>query len=232
MTGTPPCPQVYRAINRITAAFAADGIAKTRVNLVDQYQYRSIDDVLNRLAPLLTRHRLCVLPRVVGRDEQAVRGDFDTVLASVRLEVEFDLVSARDGSRHTVRAWGEALDASDKGTAKAMSAAFKAAMIQVFCIPVSNDDADRTRHRRRGSHAEPVEGWACWCDALERQISNCDSKAALDRLTSDNSSLLQSLQRDQAERYRWVGERFTARLQDLGQPGRPTVSPTDIAVDA
>ena len=46
-------PEVYRAINAVTAALAGDGIAKSRTNAIELYQYRSIDDVLNRLAPLI-----------------------------------------------------------------------------------------------------------------------------------------------------------------------------------
>ena len=42
-------PEVYRAINAVTAALAGDGIPKTRTNPIELYQYRSIDDVLNRL---------------------------------------------------------------------------------------------------------------------------------------------------------------------------------------
>ena len=66
---SPPArpPKVYQAINAITAEFARDGIPKAHINVRDQYQYRSIDDVLNRLGPLLARHRLCILPRVLER---------------------------------------------------------------------------------------------------------------------------------------------------------------------
>ena len=60
-------PSIYGAINAVTAELAGSGIAKNRTNLVEGYKYRSIDDVLNRLAPLLAKHRLCVLPRVVDR---------------------------------------------------------------------------------------------------------------------------------------------------------------------
>ena len=75
-------------------------------------------------------------------------------------------MSADDGSRHSVEAFGEALDGGDKGTAKAMSAAYKSAMVQTFCIPVAeNDDADAASHRLAAArtHApEPVQGWAQW----------------------------------------------------------------------
>lgn len=61
-------PAVYAAINAVSAELAQSGIAKTRTNLVDDYKYRSIDDLLDRLAPLLAKHRLCILPRVLERE--------------------------------------------------------------------------------------------------------------------------------------------------------------------
>ncbi|GGE03065.1 hypothetical protein GCM10011515_23340 [Tsuneonella deserti] len=59
--------RVYSAITAVAGALACDGVAKTRLNTRDQYLYRSIDDVLERLAPLLAQNRLCILPRVHER---------------------------------------------------------------------------------------------------------------------------------------------------------------------
>ena len=56
-------PFVYAAINAVSAELSRTGIAKIHVNHADDYKYRSIDDLLDRLAPLLARHRLCVLSR-------------------------------------------------------------------------------------------------------------------------------------------------------------------------
>ena len=91
-------PHVYQAINQIVRAFSKSGIAKGHTNAVEQYQYRSIDDVMNRLGPLLARCGLCVLPRVLRRESEDRAGDAGALLVSVRLLVAFDLVSARDGS--------------------------------------------------------------------------------------------------------------------------------------
>ena len=66
-------PSVYAAINAVLASLRAKGIAKNRTNAIDDYKYRSIDDVLDRLAPLLSKHRLCVLPRVVERTVDRAR---------------------------------------------------------------------------------------------------------------------------------------------------------------
>ena len=113
------------------------GIAKRHRNERDDYRYRSIDDVVIRLSPLLAKHKLCVLPRVLERTSAERAGDGDLLLVSVTLRIAFDLVSSADGSSHTIEAFGEALDACDKATAKAMSSAYKYALLQAFCVPVA-----------------------------------------------------------------------------------------------
>lgn len=212
------CPQVYRAINRITADFAKVGVAKAHVNLVDQYQYRSIDDVMNRLGPLLARHRLCVLPRVLKRHCSDREGELGALLVSVRLLVAFDVVSARDGSRHTVQTWGEALDPGDKGTAKAMSAAFKYAMLEMFCVPVSSEDADAQSIKLAKPQAilEPPQGWQAWAEDIITLINGCESKDALERVRTTQSRSIAALRRERPDLYQAVGERFTLRMRELG----------------
>jgi hypothetical protein len=154
--------QVYRAINAVAGDLAEAGIPKTHSNEAEGYEYRLIDDVLNRLAPLLAKHRLCVLPRVLRRTASHQRGDQGMSLTMVELEVAFDFISANDGSKHSIKVYAEALDGADKATAKATAAAFKTAMIQSLCIPApGNDDADRQTPRlaRQVHGPEPVQGW-------------------------------------------------------------------------
>src|SRR5690606_17937912 len=63
------------------------------------------------------------------------------------VEAEFDLICSEDGSKFTIRTFGEAMDSADKATNKAMSAAYKYAAMQAFCIPTEGDnDADATTH--------------------------------------------------------------------------------------
>jgi hypothetical protein len=65
----------------------------------------------------------------------------------VTVDVEFDFVSAEDGTKHTVKTFGEAMDSGDKATNKAMSAAYKYACFQAFSIPTESDnDADAHTH--------------------------------------------------------------------------------------
>ena len=208
-------PQVYKAITAISAELSGVGIAKRNRNERDDYRYRSIDDVLNRLSPLLAKHKLCVLPRVLERNSADRLGDGDLLLVGVTLRIAFDLVSSADGSSHTVEAFGEALDASDKATAKAMSSAYKHAMLQAFCVPVAQiDDTDASSHRlKRGrSHErEPVEGWAMWTSGIIDIIESCATQEALERLQERQRPLLKAVSREKPDLYAQLGAAFAKR---------------------
>lgn len=139
---------VYKAINAVQAELAKTGILKSRRNTQGTgYNFRGIDDVYNAIAPLLAQHGLCILPRILARtcdERQTQKGG---AIFYVTVEAEFDLVCAEDGSKHTVRTFGEAMDMSDKATNKAMSAAYKYAAFQTFAIPTEADnDADAHTH--------------------------------------------------------------------------------------
>lgn len=225
-------PSVYGAITAITAELAGAGIPKSRFNEVEEYKYRSIDDVLNRLAPLLAKHRLCALPKVRKRQATERLGENLQLLTHVALRVSFTLVSADDGSSHSVEAYGEALDGGDKATAKAMSAAYKSAMVQAFCIPVADlEDADATSHKlvARTHLPEPVQGWEQWARDIEDIVAVCESEQAIDTVQERNREPLKAISRERAELYRELGERFTARrhllrTRSTGAPAKPKKS--------
>lgn len=145
------CAQVYVAIHEVMAELCKRGIAKDNnhvQNGVVKYKFRGIDDIYNTLCGILVDKKLLMLPRAQERTVAERESKGGGALFYTCLRVEFDLVSAIDGSKHTVCQFGEAMDSSDKSTNKAASAAYKYAAIQVFCIPTEGeDDADSTGHQ-------------------------------------------------------------------------------------
>lgn len=140
---------VYAKIAAVQGSLAKHGIGKNRRNNSPggNYAFRGIDDVYNALAPLLAENGLCVLPRILSREIVERKSAKGNPLFFVTVEAEFDFVSADDGSKHTTRTFGEAMDSSDKATNKAMSAAYKYAAFMTFAIPTEGDnDADATTH--------------------------------------------------------------------------------------
>jgi len=148
---------VYKAINKVQAALAKSGITKDRRNQQQGYNFRGIDDVYNVLSPLLSEHGLCILPRMLSRqceERQTAKGG---TLFYVTVEAEFDFVCAEDGSKHTIKTYGEAMDSGDKATNKAMSAAYKYAAFQAFAIPTEGDnDADAHTHELSAKRSPDV----------------------------------------------------------------------------
>lgn len=140
--------KVYSAINNVQKDLCKEGISKSRRNTQGNgYNFRGIDDVYNAVSPLLAQHGLCILPRVLSRACEERSSKSGGALFYVTVEAEFDFVCAEDGSKHTVKTFGEAMDSGDKATNKAMSAAYKYAAFQAFAIPTEGDnDADAQTH--------------------------------------------------------------------------------------
>lgn len=153
-------PKVYAAIAEVMGELAKVGIGKNNRNTQQNYKFRGIDDVYNALAPLLAKTKLLILPRVLKREVTERETKNGGVLFYVVLDAEFDFVSAVDASKHTVRMVGEAMDSGDKASNKAMSAAYKYACMEAFCIPTEGDnDADATTHEVASRHSPRPDGW-------------------------------------------------------------------------
>lgn len=133
--------EVYKAISAVQKALSERGIGKERKNQQGAgYNFRGIDDVYNAVTPLLVKHGLCVIPRVVSQKTTDRVSNKGSILIYATVEVEFDFVSVLDGSHHLVKTYGEAMDSGDKATNKAMSAAYKYAAIMTFGIPTEGDN--------------------------------------------------------------------------------------------
>ncbi len=153
--------EVYKAINKVQAKLSEVGIAKDSKNEAQKFMFRSIDQIYNTISGLVAEAQLCILPRMIARTVEERTNKSGTALFYVTVEAEFDLVSAADGSKHTVKTFGEAMDSGDKATNKAMSAAYKYACIQTFCIPTEGDnDADATTHevqKKQPINTQPID---------------------------------------------------------------------------
>jgi len=111
-----------------------------------KFKYRGIDDALNAISPILTRHGCHVTVRVLetklkhtltAKEDGFPRDDFHCTLM---LEVAF---YGPDGSVVINCVAGEGIDyGSDKATNKAMSAAMKYALFFGLIIPVHADEVD------------------------------------------------------------------------------------------
>lgn len=123
---------IYKAITAVMEEVGAVG--KNNVNESQKYKFRGIDDVMNALHPVMSKHKVFCTPTVldVTREERQNRQGNTLVYSVATVKYTFYTV---DGSSVETVVVGEAMDSGDKSLNKALSAAFKYSCFQTFCIP-------------------------------------------------------------------------------------------------
>lgn len=132
---------IFEAISGVMRDIGA--IQKNDTNPFDKYKYRGIDAVYNAVQPALIKNGVFIVPQLVSI-EQAERlskkGD-PQIHSKVRVRY---VLYATDGTSIEAEFPGEAIDRSDKSVNKAMTAAFKYMVFELFCIPTDDiSDADK-----------------------------------------------------------------------------------------
>lgn len=123
---------IYSAIHAVLADVGAVG--KDATNTFDKYKYRSIEAVMNAMHPAMAKHGVFVTPEVleVTRDERTSKDGKAMIYSVAKVRYTFWTL---DGSSVSAVVCGEGMDRGDKSLNKAMSAAFKYALFQTFCLP-------------------------------------------------------------------------------------------------
>lgn len=117
-------------------------VTKGDFNTYDKYKFRGIDAVMNALNPAMRKNGIFVVPEVLEHRQDERQSQKGGLMIYTTCKVKYTFY-AKDGSSLDAVVVGEAMDRSDKSTNKAMSAAFKYACFQTFCIPTEEmQDAD------------------------------------------------------------------------------------------
>jgi hypothetical protein len=143
---------IAQALSEIMKAVGA--IAKKDKNTSQGFNFRGIDSVVNAVSPALQKFGVVVVPSVEEYEYQTVEiGRNRTAMGHVKVKVTYTFIGANgDSIKATVV--GEAMDSGDKATAKAMSVAFRTALLQSLSLPT--DEVDPDAHSYERSSAEDV----------------------------------------------------------------------------
>ena len=134
---------IFETIDLIMKEIPA--IGKTKQNTKQNYKFRGIDDVMNKLQPIFAKYKLFVVPEVLEQTrEERKTSTGGTLLYSI-CKIKYTFY-AEDGSHVEATVIGEGMDSGDKASNKAMAIAFKYALFQVFCIPTEElKDPDKEK---------------------------------------------------------------------------------------
>lgn len=118
-------------------------VSKEGLNSAQNYRFRGIEQMYAAAHPALIANGVFVAPKVIDTKVESYTNDKGRVAHRVMLTIDH-VFYAEDGSFVSVVTVGEGLDTSDKASNKAMSAAMKYALIELFCVP-TEDVADSDR---------------------------------------------------------------------------------------
>lgn len=130
-------------------------VAKRDKNSHGGYIFRGVDAVVNAVGPELRDVGVIVVPLVEDSSYATVEvGKNRTQMGHAQVTVTYRFYGP-DGSHIDCRVPGEAMDSGDKAMSKAMSVAFRTALIQALCLPTDEPDPDGISYER--SAAKTVE---------------------------------------------------------------------------
>ena len=182
-------PSVIEALSAVMDD--VQSVRKDSRNQQQNFNFRGIDAVMNAVGPALRKHGVVIVPETVDarhRDAQTTGGKAAreaTVVVTYR-------AYGPAGDSIAIQAPGESLDAGDKATPKAMSVAYRTALLQALTIPTDDPDPDASVYQRERPQpaAMPsdldVQKGRVWRLALGRWGSKDEARDGLTDYASDH----------------------------------------------
>lgn len=136
---------IYQALSEVMADVGH--VAKRDVNQHQRFHFRGIDAVVNAVGPVLRKHGVIVTPNVEHVTYDTVQTSTGKPATACRVLATYTFYAA-DGSSIDTRVAAEAWDAGDKAAPKAMSVAFRTALLQALALPTDEPDPDSQTYVR------------------------------------------------------------------------------------
>lgn len=165
---------VYTSIANAAAEVGAVGKHGKMQAGPAKYNYRTLDDLIDTVHPILAKHKITFTPNtinIIDTMEKTTRSG--SVQYHIRALVTYRIYGA-DGDWIEATILAEGTDTGDKAANKMMSAAYKYALGQVLSIPFTMEDQDATL-------SEPI--------APEKQVVITTFNEAMDSIQHSAGSL-------------------------------------------
>lgn len=130
-------------------------VAKRDRNESQRFNFRGIDAVVNAVGPALRTHDVVVMPHVEDFNYGTVTSSGGKPMGHVTVKVRYRFTGPA-GDHIDCVVMGEAMDIGDKATPKAMSVAFRTALLQALALPTDDPDPD-SQNYERSSAPEPAK---------------------------------------------------------------------------
>lgn len=179
-------PTVVEAITAVKDEVGAVG--KDGRNKQQGYNFRGVDAVVNAISRALITHGVVVAPVATSPHHGVIEaGQNRTPMSHCTVTVTYRFHGPA-GDHIDVMVPGEAMDSGDKATPKAMSVAYRTALLQTLTLPTDEPDPDSHSYERSVPQQgqpqweqpppEPVTDQA-WATKFEQRVGDATSEGVL-----------------------------------------------------
>lgn len=161
-------PTVVEALSAVMHDVQAVG--KAQRNLQQGYVFRGIDAVVNAVGPAFRQHGIVPTPYKSEAKYRDVLTNTGKPSRECTVSVTYRFYGPA-GDFIEAEVPGESMDFGDKGAPKAMSVAYRIALLQVLCIPTDEPDPDSQSYEREREQERPV------VEATAEQVAKFDELA-------------------------------------------------------
>lgn len=145
-------PSIQQALNDAMQQIGA--VKKDGRNTHQNFNFRGIDATVNAVSPALQKHGIVVTPELQSLNRGSMQTARGAAMNQIDVIVKYTFTGpAGDTISATVP--GEAFDSGDKATAKAMSVAFRIALLQSLALPTDDPDPDADSYDAQPAHQQP-----------------------------------------------------------------------------
>lgn len=170
-------PTVVEAM--LAAMAEVQAVGKAQRNTEQNYNFRGIDAVVNAVGPAFRNHGILPIPLKSTANYRDVLTSRGKPSRECTVTVTYRFYGPA-GDFIDAEVPGESMDFGDKGTAKAMSVAYRILLLQSLCIPTDDVDPDTHSYERAVDErpAEPVTDPE-WLSQAEASLASAASLEAL-----------------------------------------------------
>jgi hypothetical protein len=179
-------PTIFEAFAAAMAEVQA--VRKGDRNQQQGYSFRGIDAVVNAVGPVFRKHGIVPIPHKSEARYRDVQTSTGKPSRECTVTVTYRFYGPA-GDFIEAEVPGESMDFGDKGAPKAMSVAFRIALLQALCIPTDEPEPDsqtyeRSAPQQRSAGPQSETDWD-WGNKFETRVGAAMTEGELKGLWSE-----------------------------------------------
>jgi hypothetical protein len=131
-------------------------VGKDQYNEQQKFNFRGIDGVLDAVGPAFRKHGILPMPEVTSVESTSYTTKNGTVMTRSVVRVNYDFRGPAGDTLTAIGIPGESADSGDKSVSKAMSVAYRTALVQVLALPTHQPDPDADTEEKEAAQPAVV----------------------------------------------------------------------------